>query len=169
MRENLIAAALALVAAPSAAVAEDAPMLPTPETRVENAVTDFMNAIASEDKTMLARFMLPGGMIFIHNRMDPENPRIDTVSVEDHLERWAGRTGDYVEKMRYDHVLVSGDMAQVWGPYSFTYNGTLTHCGINSISLVEDADGAWKVANTSFTMVAPAACAEAGVDWLDAQ
>ena len=167
MRENLALAGLALAFA-LPAHAEDAPMLPSPETQVENAVTDFMNAIASDDKNLLARFMIPEAMIYIHNQMDPENPRVDTVAVAGHLERWAARTGNYVETMNYDVVLVSGDMAQVWGPYSFTYNGTLTHCGVNSISLVRDAEGAWKVGNTSFTMVAPARCGEVGADWVDA-
>lgn len=166
MREipTIVALAVALAATPAAA--EDAPTLPSPETQVENAVTDFMNAIASDDKTMLARFMEPAGLIFIHNQMDPDNPRVDTVPVAQHLQRWAGRTGDYEEIMRHDHVLVSGDMAQVWGPYSFTANGTLTHCGVNSISLVQNAQGAWKVANTSFSMVDPTRCGEVGADWI---
>ncbi|MHA7819961.1 MAG: Cif family virulence factor [Erythrobacter sp.] len=160
-------AALALAAAASPALAED---YASPDHRaVADAVTGFMDAIASEDKTLLANHMVPEGLIFIHNHIDPDNPGIDTVPVAQHLERWAARTGDYEEMMSYDHVLVSGDMAQVWGPYSFTYNGTLTHCGVNSIGLVRGEDGAWKVGNTSFTMVAPERCAEVGASWVDDQ
>ena len=167
MRETPIFASLALVALATPASAED---YETPDHRaVADAVTGFMNAIASDDKTLLAQHMEPAGLIFIHNQMDPDNTRVNVVPVAQHLERWAARTGDYVETMDYEHVLVSGDMAQVWGPYSFSYNGTLTHCGVNSISLVQDAEGAWKVANTSFTMVAPAACAEVGADWVDGE
>lgn len=164
MREIPTLAVLALACAATPVHAED---YETPDHRAAaDAVTGFMEAIASDDKTELANHMLPEGLIFIHNQMDPDNPRIDTVPVAQHLERWAARSGDYKEDMSYDHVLVSGDMAQVWGPYSFRYNGGLTHCGVNSISLVRDAQGVWKVANTSFTMVAPDRCAEVGATWV---
>ena len=61
--------------------------------------------------------------------------------------------------MHIETVLVDGDMAQVWGPYYLTIAGSLSHCGINSLSMVKTAEG-WKVANTSFTMEAPEACAD---------
>lgn len=158
------AALLGLAAAPLAARS------PTIEQiEVMGAVDAFMDAIGSDDKKLLAAHMIPEGMIFIHNQMSPENPRVDVVPVAQHLERWAARTGDYEEIMRYDVVEVSGDMAQVWGPYSFTYNGTLTHCGVNSISLVRGEDASWKVGNTSFTMVSPARCTEVGADWVDGE
>ena len=157
--------ALAAVAAPAYAGELDA----SERDAVAAAVTGFMDAIASDDKTLLALHMIPEAMIFIHNQMDPENPRVDVVPVAQHLERWAARTGDYEENMRYDVVEVSGDMAQVWGPYSFTYNGTLTHCGVNSISLVRGKNGMWKVGNTSFTMVPAARCGEVGADWVIAE
>jgi acetyl-CoA carboxylase alpha subunit len=161
----ILAGTLALLAAP--ALAQD---YATPDHRAAaDAVAAFMEAIASDDKTLLAQHMIPEGVIFIHNRMDPENPRIDTVPVARHLERWATRSGDYEEIMRYDTVEVEGDMAQVWGPYSFRANGALTHCGINSISLVRGPDGVWKVGNTSFSMVAPEACAQVGADWVDGE
>ena len=159
MKALLTAAAL-LAAAPLAAQS-------TPEqAEVTAAVDAFMDAIGSDDKTLLARHMDPKGTIFIHNRMDPANPRVDVVPVAQHLERWAARTGDYEEIMRYEVVAVSGDMAQVWGPYSFRYNGGSTHCGVNSISLVRHSGG-WKVANTSFSMVPPAQCAKVGADWVE--
>jgi len=153
------------VTAVSPALAED---YASPDHRAAaDAVTGFMQAIASDDKTELANHMIPEALIFVLNQMDPETPRVDVVPVAQHLERWAARTGDYEEVMSYDTVLVSGDMAQVWGPYSFRYNGTLTHCGVNSISLVRRDDGVWKVGNTSFSMVAPDRCDEVGASWVN--
>ena len=58
-------------------------------------------------------------------------------------------------------VLVDGDMAQAWGPYTFFANGKISHCGINSLSMVRTDDG-WKVANTSFSMVPPEECESIG-------
>jgi hypothetical protein len=52
-------------------------------------------------------------------------------------------------------------MAQVWGPYRFLRNSEVSHCGINSLSMVKRG-GAWKVANTSFSMERPSECARLG-------
>jgi hypothetical protein len=110
--------------------------------------------------------MLPGGMIFIHDRRTPDAPRVDMVPVAQHLERWARTTGRFVENMRYETVLVDGDMAQVWGPYVFFANSEVSHCGVNSLSMVRTESG-WKVANTSFTMEPPGECKRLGAPGFD--
>ncbi|MCR2832856.1 hypothetical protein [Parerythrobacter lacustris] len=125
------------------------------------AVSLFFNALRSEDKTALARQMEPGGVITIHDRMDPAAPMIVFVSVAQHLENWLKSPPGIDEQMFQHTVLYDGDMAHVWGPYRFMANGETTHCGINSLSLVKREDG-WKVANTSFTMERPERCDELG-------
>jgi len=136
-------------------------VIPSPEQQVMTGADMFFKALGSGDRARLAREMIPGGMIFIHNRMDPENPRVDTLSVTDHLERWESGSGEVSEHMRYDEVLVDGDMAQVWGPYTFFAGNRISHCGVNSLSMVRTDDG-WKVANTSFSMVPPEECEAIG-------
>ena len=148
----LLASAALLAAAPLAARS------PTSEAiEVMNSVGDFFNALASDDKTALARQMIPEGVIFIHNRMTPDAPRVDVVPVAKHLENWLKSPADLAEIMHIETVDVDGDMAQVWGPYYFTVAGKLSHCGINALSMVK-RDGAWLVANTSFTMEPPQQC-----------
>ncbi|KUO56596.1 MAG: hypothetical protein APF78_06185 [Sphingomonadales bacterium BRH_c3] len=146
------AALLALVAAPLAARS------PTNEQiEVMNAVHGFFDALRSDDKTALAQHMLPDGVIFIHNRIKPDQPRVDVVPVTDHLARWAKSPADVDEIMHIETVMVDGDMAQVWGPYYFEVEDKLNHCGFNSLSMIKTADG-WKVANTSFSMEPPERC-----------
>lgn len=156
MRTFITAAAALLAAAPLAAE-EQSPA----QAEVIAGAEAFFRALGSTRKTDLAEVMLPEGMIFVHNRMDPTNPRVDIVPVARHLERWAGTTGRFVEEMKYETVLVDGDMAQVWGPYRFLRNSEVSHCGINSLSLVK-TDSGWKVANTSFTMEPPSECERLG-------
>ena len=152
-----ILAIAALIAAPPLAAEE-----PTPQQAEVIAGADaFFKALGSTRKTDLAEVMLPEGVIFVHNRMDPANPRVDIVPVARHLERWAGTTGRFIEEMKYETVLVDGDMAQVWGPYVFIANSQVSHCGINSLSMVK-TDSGWKVANTSFTMAPPSECERLG-------
>lgn len=156
------ALAALLAAAPLAAE-------PTPEQAEAIAAADaFFAALRSDDKTALQGVMLPEGMIFVHSRMKPDLPRVDAVPVADHLARWAKGTRKADEVMRYDTVLVDGDMALVWGPYRFISDGQTSHCGINSLSLVKTQSG-WKVANTSFTMELPERCAALGAPEAPAQ
>ncbi|GAA4043455.1 hypothetical protein [Parerythrobacter jejuensis] len=135
---------------------------------VAEAVTAFMGAIGSDTKTDLADHMVPEAVIFVHSRMDPANPRIDVIPVADHLDRWATRTARYLEEMTISTILVDGDMAVAWGPYAFWADYKLSHCGINSLSLVR-RDSGWKIANTSFTMELPSKCEELGVPGFPAE
>jgi ketosteroid isomerase-like protein len=151
-----------LGAALLAAAPTSAEILSEEQVEVMIAVEAFFTALRSDDKSALARQMLPEGMIFIHNRMKPEAPRVDVVPVAKHLERWAASPPGLDERMDLQVIVVDGDMAQVWGPYRFMAGGKTTHCGINSLSMVETADGTWKVANTSFSMVPPDQCAALG-------
>lgn len=131
---------------------------PSPEhAEVTAAVDAFFAALRSDDKTALARQMDPEGVIFIHDRMNPASPRVIVLPVAKHLANWLKSPAGLDEVMHYSTILVDGDMAQIWGPYRFVTSGKISHCGINSMSLVKRADG-WKVANTSFSMEPPEQC-----------
>ncbi len=152
----LLPITFALAAAPIAA--ETPASTQAPEHAAVTAAADaFFDALRTDDKTALALQMDPQGLITIHNRMDPAAPKILFVPVAKHLENWLKTPPGLDERMVYTTVLVDGDMAQVWGPYSFIASGKTTHCGINSMSLVK-REGARKIANTSFSMVPPADC-----------
>lgn len=45
---------------------------------------------------------------------------------------------------------VEGWISSIWAPYTFYLDGSVRHCGINSIELLHDADG-WKVTQLSDT------------------
>jgi hypothetical protein len=47
-------------------------------------------------------------------------------------------------------IEVDGDIAMVWGPYTFTVNGKVHHCGVNHFDLVRDG-GSWKVLNVTWS------------------
>ena len=150
-------AAISLIAAAPLA-AQD----PNPEhADVTAAVDAFFAALRSDDKAALAQTMDPQGLITIHNRMDPAAPKVIFVPVAKHLENWLKSPSGLDERMIYQTVLIEGDMAQVWGPYRFIAGGKTSHCGVNSMSLVKRG-GAWKIANTSFSMVPPDQCAALG-------
>jgi hypothetical protein len=56
----------------------------------------------------------------------------------------------FAETMADPTVLIDGDIAMVWGRYSFSIDGKLHHCGVDHFDLVREA-GQWKIANLSWT------------------
>ena len=70
------------------------------------------------------------------------------------VEGWVGAigtSGGSWDEQIYDlDVKVDGTMASIWAPYTFYLNGEISHCGINSIELLFDAEG-WKITQISDT------------------
>lgn len=53
-------------------------------------------------------------------------------------------TTKFEEKLHSFEVQVNGPLGIVTTPYSFLVNGNLSHCGVNSFTLVKEADE-WKI------------------------
>ena len=58
---------------------------------------------------------------------------------------------EFIEKMVQPEVKLFGDMALVFGRYTFHVGDKFSHCGTNSFNLVRTADG-WKIANAASTL-----------------
>lgn len=52
--------------------------------------------------------------------------------------------GSLDEKISFSNVLIDGNLASVWTPYAFYYQGKFSHCGVNSFQLVKFNDE-WKI------------------------
>ena len=57
----------------------------------------------------------------------------------------------WLERMWDPKVLVRGGLAVVWTEYDFHLNGTFSHCGVDSVTLVKTA-GQWKISGIAYTM-----------------
>jgi hypothetical protein len=61
------------------------------------------------------------------------------------------KAGDvWNEKMINPEVRIDGDIAQVWGYYTFHLNDTFSHCGIDAFMLVK-VGTAWKITQLADT------------------
>ncbi len=58
---------------------------------------------------------------------------------------------EFIEKMAQPRVEIFGDMALVFGRYTFHVGDKFSHCGTNSFHMVRTADG-WKIANAASTL-----------------
>jgi len=50
----------------------------------------------------------------------------------------------YFEKLLAINVQIDGNLASVWTPYEFYFNGTFSHCGTNSFQLFNN-NGLWQI------------------------
>jgi hypothetical protein len=48
------------------------------------------------------------------------------------------------ERIVFETIKIDGDLALVWTPYQFFYNGKFSHCGVNVFGLIK-ASGTWKI------------------------
>ncbi len=48
------------------------------------------------------------------------------------------------ERITFSNILIDGNLASVWTPYEFYYQGKFSHCGVNSFQLVK-TDNVWKI------------------------
>lgn len=48
------------------------------------------------------------------------------------------------EQISFASIKMDGDLASVWTPYKFYYNGNFSHCGVNSFQLVR-LKNEWKI------------------------
>ena len=61
------------------------------------------------------------------------------------------KAAEFREVMPGPKVEIFGDMALVFGPYTFHVGEKFSHCGTNSFHLVRTADG-WRIANGASTL-----------------
>ena len=70
------------------------------------------------------------------------------------LDGWLGAIGTsegrWDERIYDVEVRVDANMASVWAPFTFYLDGAISHCGINSIELMRDAEG-WKITQIADT------------------
>ena len=48
------------------------------------------------------------------------------------------------ERITFNTIKIDGDLASVWTPYQFYFNGKFSHCGADSFQLVR-INGEWKI------------------------
>lgn len=52
--------------------------------------------------------------------------------------------GSLEERIIISNILIDGNLASVWTPYEFYYQGKFSHCGVNSFQLVK-SNNEWKI------------------------
>jgi hypothetical protein len=112
---------------------------------VKAVVTKMFTAMKDADSSAL-RSVFSASVIFQSVAVNKEGKAVVRNEKADGFIEFVGqqKKGILDERIEFDVVRVDGNLASVWTPYSFYYDGKFSHCGANSFQLVRFHDG-WKI------------------------
>ena len=122
---------------------------PNPEIEaIKKSINTIFEGMKKCDSAMVKSVFAPGAVLqTIRNAKDGLSGTVSGDRIESWLKAIAQpKTADQVwdEKINFDQILIDGNLAQVWGSYTFHIGTKFSHCGTDNITLVKYADG-WKV------------------------
>lgn len=115
----------------------------------EGAVHAVMAAIKAKDGQALSTLLSPSVVLRRVAVGEPDDSpalRSRDIFIQDIL----SSESDLEEQINIMSVSRDGPVAQVWTGYVFYINGTLSHCGHNAFTLVEQSGG-WRITDITYT------------------
>lgn len=138
---------LALILLPAAFAADE-------ELEVIATVERLFAGMAARDEAAIRAVLTPEGKIYSLR----ENSPAAVTSHADFASRIAAAKETLLERMWAPKVLLQDRLATLWAPYDFHRGGKLTHCGVDSVTLIKTGEG-WKIAGVFFTIIDSVKCA----------
>lgn len=126
-----------------------APAAAQDEAGAREAVVRLFDGMRTADPELVRSVLADDARFAVLDERD--GPRTVRAQSVDGWVNAIGTSGGSWDEQIYDlDVKVDGTMASIWAPYTFYLNGEISHCGINSIELLLDAEG-WKITQISDT------------------
>lgn len=118
--------------------------------RILETVDTFLRSINERDASLMASVTIPDGSVTAI-RLQPDRNLRRTRTFADDIAR-IGEGSESLNEVYWDPtILVSGDIAVVWAPYSFDINGRRSHCGIDVFNLAR-IDKSWIIVGVQYTL-----------------
>lgn len=115
---------------------------------IKKTVNTVFEGMKKCDSAMVKSVFVPGAVLqTIRNSKDGLSGTVTGDRMEPWLKAIAQpKAADQVwdEKMNFDQILIDGNLAQVWGSYTFHIGTKFSHCGTDNLTLVKHPDG-WKI------------------------
>lgn len=117
------------------------------EAEAKKVVTDFFEAFHKQDSVALRNLTHPSIKMQSIGANAEGKVQVSTVSYGNFLKSITSipSTTKFEEKLHSFNIQVNGPLAHVITEYSFWVNEKMSHCGVNSFTLVKE-DKDWKIA-----------------------
>ena len=108
---------------------------------------------AKDADAIRSLFLKDGQLVAIDRPRTGDGPSTTRVFTGDAFAKVISEAkgGDFIEEMKGPEVKIFGDMALVFGRYTFHVGEKFSHCGTNSFQLARTSEG-WKIANAASTL-----------------
>lgn len=142
LRRDHVPAILRTALVAALALASGAVIAGTPAASpgVLEPVHAFFSAMARYDQAAMRAQVLPAGTATLMRKGKPV--QLTLGDFVDHVKPGKERIEERLGKAQ---VMVDGDLAVVWAPYTFLLEGKPHHCGTDVFNLVR-VDGKWQIA-----------------------
>lgn len=116
------------------------------EEEAKKLIDTFFEGFHKRDTLLIKSVMvenLPNQTVFTTKE---GSPKVIEGNMTEFLKAIANRPADQIweEKLLDYKVQIDGNLAHVWTPYEFWFNGTFSHCGANAFTLANTETG-WKI------------------------
>ena len=139
---SILALLVTALVVPTCARAQD-------EAGARAAVEQLFEGMRTANSDMVRAVFAPGARFAMLDSSDG-SAGVRVQAVDAWTAAVGGSGGRWDERVYDLDVRIDGAMASIWAPYTFYLDGAISHCGINSIELLYDADG-WKITQISDT------------------
>ena len=119
---------------------------------VKNTVIKFFDAFHKQDSVALKEIVNKNIVLQTIGKNREGVVRLKDENFNDFLKSIVSIPKDkkFEEKLLDFKIRIDGDMANVWTPYEFYFDGKFSHCGVNSFQMVK-LDGKWKIIYLIYT------------------
>ena len=126
----------------------------TESENAEQVVRDFFDAFHKQDSIALRKLAHPAVIMQSVSTTSKGEIKVITEEYSKFLKSIVSipATTRFEEKLHSFDVTINGSLATVITAFSFYLNGNLSHCGVNSFSLVKMPEG-WRIAHIIDTRI----------------
>ena len=122
----------------------------TEEELIVETAQNVMTGINTGDEALIRSAMLPGSILVSTGNTDGV-PSTRVTTSEDFASRVGSMSADFHERIFEYEIHIQEGVAVLWAQYDFHVEGTFSHCGVDTFTLVKSSEG-WKVASLAYTV-----------------
>jgi hypothetical protein len=119
----------------------------TGENEAIATVQQLFDAMAAHNADATHALFTPGATLVAVRA----NGAVSTSTSEEFVAHVGTAKQPWLERMWNSKVLIHGGLAVVWADYDFHLNAKFSHCGVDSVTLV-NISGGWKISGIAYTM-----------------
>ena len=116
-----------------------------PKKEIEKVITDFFDSMRESDSAGMQTFLTKDATLktVVSGEQDSANLRQTDIAA---FLNSVGQSeaGALDEQLISFTAHIDGKLSTAWMGYEFYYNGEFSHCGVNTMNLIQTVDG-WKI------------------------